>query len=150
MSAVRVVMLSGLIAGTLDIADALVFYGLRGVSATRLLQGIAGGALGPAAFRGGMSTALLGLIFHFLIAFTAATVFYLLSRRVGLFRTHAVVSGVLFGLLVYAFMNMVVLPLSKAGAPRFSGVPFVNGVLAVVLLVGLPISLICGRYGERA
>ena len=47
----------------------------------RTLQSVASGVPGRAAFTGGTLTALLGLLFHFLIAFTAATVFFAASRK---------------------------------------------------------------------
>lgn len=144
------ILLGGLTAGTLDILDAFAFYGLRGVSPIRIPQSIAAGLLGSSAYQGGAATALLGMALHFLIAFTAAAIFQGISRKLAFARTHAIASGLLYGCCVYAFMNLVVLPLSKAGAPRFSGLPFVNGVLAVVLLVGLPISLISSRSASQS
>ena len=56
---IRAILWAGLIAGTLDITDALVFYGLRGVPPVRLLQNIASGLLGRDAFQGGVGTAAL-------------------------------------------------------------------------------------------
>ena len=53
------ILWAGLIAGTLDITDALVFYGLRGVPPVRLPQNIASGLLGRDAFQGGVGTAAL-------------------------------------------------------------------------------------------
>ena len=77
-----------LLVGTLDISDAFIFYGLRGISPTRILQGIASGVLGRAAFSMGHRAALLGLFFHFFIAFSATTVFLLASRKLSLGATH--------------------------------------------------------------
>jgi hypothetical protein len=48
------ILRAGLVSGTLDITDALVFYGLRGAKAIATLQSIASGLLGRAAFRGGV------------------------------------------------------------------------------------------------
>jgi len=74
-SAISAIVWGGLTAGVLDITAAFVTWAPKGVSPTRILQGIAKGALGPEAYKGGLSTAALGLAFHFLIAFTAAAVF---------------------------------------------------------------------------
>ncbi|MCU1262873.1 MAG: hypothetical protein JWO80_5758, partial [Bryobacterales bacterium] len=54
------ILWGGLIAGILDITDALVFFGLRGAKPIRILQSIAAGLLGPKAFKGGVGTAALG------------------------------------------------------------------------------------------
>jgi hypothetical protein len=141
---------AGLIAGSLDITDALVFYGLRGVSPVRLLQNIASGVLGRGALDGGLPTAALGLLLHFTIAYSATTVYYLLSRRFGLLTRHFVVCGLLYGLGVYLFMNHVVLPLAFPNRAPLSGIALVNGVLAVMLFIGLTISTIVARRVERA
>jgi hypothetical protein len=45
----------GLPAGGLDITAAFVIYGLRGASPVRILQSIASGLLGAAAFQGGVA-----------------------------------------------------------------------------------------------
>ena len=71
---VNAVLWGGLIAGTLDIADALIFHGVRGVAPWRILQAIASGLLGREAFTGGAWTATLGLGLHFFIATTVAAV----------------------------------------------------------------------------
>jgi hypothetical protein len=142
----RTISYAGVIAGILDISDAFIFYGLRGVKPIRILQGIASGLLGARAFRGGLETAALGLGLHFLIAFGAATVYYLASRKIAFMTRHAVLSGLLYGVMVYAFMNLVVLPLSNVSRAAFSLVPFINGVAAIAFCVGLPIALIVRRY----
>jgi uncharacterized membrane protein YagU involved in acid resistance len=139
------ILWAGLIAGTLDITDALVFYGLRGVPPVRLLQNIASGLIGRGAFQGGLSTAALGLLLHFAIAYSAASVYYLLSRSFGLLNRRLVVCGLLYGLGAYLFMNHVVLPLTFPNRAPLSGIALVNGVLAVMLFIGLTISIVVNR-----
>src|SRR5438132_11577560 len=72
---------AGLIVGILDITSAFVLAGIKGTGSIRMLHGIASGLLGQRSFEGGMATAGLGLAVHFLIAFTAAAVFYATSRK---------------------------------------------------------------------
>src|SRR4051794_26482593 len=100
-STASTILRAGLVSGTLDITDALVFYGFRGVRPIPILQSIASGLLGRAAFKGGVSTAVLGLLLHFFIAFTATTVFYFAARRLAFLRRHAVVWGLLYGSVIY-------------------------------------------------
>ena len=47
-------MWGGLLAGGLDITAAFVIYGVRGATPVRILQSIASGLLGVAAFQGGL------------------------------------------------------------------------------------------------
>ena len=142
----KAISIAGLTCGALDISAALVVYGLMGSKPLRLLQGIAGGILGPRTYSGGNSTALLGLTLHFVIAFGAATVFFLASRVVPLLLNHAVVSGVLYGVAVYFFMNRVVVRLSAATKFPFSVKMMLIGVVIHIFCVGIPISLSIRRY----
>lgn len=72
---------AGTLCGVLDITAAIVVYGMFGLRPMPLLQGIAKGLTGPSAYQGGWATAALGLVLHFVIAFGAATVYYLASRK---------------------------------------------------------------------
>ena len=142
----RAVLQAGLTCGGLDITAALVVYGSFGLRPIRLLQGIAAGLLGRRAFEGGLATAFLGLLCHFLIAFSAAAVYVAMSRRFSFLVRHAVASGVLFGIAVYFFMNRVVVPLSAAVKYPFSVEGMIIGVVIHIFCVGLPISLTVRRY----
>ncbi len=144
----KAISIAGLTCGAMDISAALVVYGLMGSKPLRLLQGIAGGILGPRAYSGGTSTALLGLALHFVIAFGAATVFFLASRVVPLLLNHAVVSGVLYGIAVYFFMNRVVVQVSAATKFPFSIKMMLIGVIIHIFCVGIPISLSIRRYAR--
>ena len=140
------ILVGGLLAGALDITAAFVVYGLRGATPLRILQSVASGLLGADAFKGGLRTAALGALLHFLIALVAAAAYYAASRKLGVLVQRAVVSGLLYGIAVYVFMNFVVLPLS-AVAKR----PFVLELALVILAVhmvcvGLPIALAVRRF----
>src|SRR6266478_3679017 len=110
--ALPTIVSAGLIAGILDITSAFVIAGLKGMGSIRMLQGIASGLLGPRSFEGGMATAGLGFAIHFLIAFTAAAVFYAASRKLTFLTQHAVTSGLLYGIAVYLSMYWIVVPLA--------------------------------------
>ena len=144
------ILLGGLIAGTLDISYACIYsYVVRGTSPVRILQSIASGALGAKAFTGGAKTAALGLVFHFLIAIIAAAVFYLASRRLRYLVTQAVICGILYGVCVYVFMNLVVLPLSAISFKMSYPWPsLIGGLLIHMFGIGLPISLVVRRYSK--
>src|SRR6266853_1706999 len=69
------ILWGALLCGVLDITAALVVYGSMGAKPLRLLQGIAAGLLGPRTYGGGIATALLGLLCHFVIPLSAAAKF---------------------------------------------------------------------------
>lgn len=151
----RAALYGGLTAGLCDFVYATVFFYLwRGLTPVQLWQFVASGALGGRAFEGGYSTAALGVGFHFLIALLMAAAFCLVSQRAQWLLRRAVVAGPFYGVFLYYFMNMVVLPLSNVPSPpdlaNFpmignSVVNFVGGLLIHAFGVGLPIALIARR-----
>ena len=142
------IVIAGLIAGILDITSAFVIAELKGMGSIRMLQGIASGLLGPQSFEGGVATAGLGLAIHFLIAFTAAAVFYAGSRQFSFLTRHAIASGLLYGIAVYLFMYWVVIPLVFPKAhPSISR--DVTAVIVHMVLIGLPIALVVRRFSKK-
>jgi hypothetical protein len=145
----RAILFGTLAVGVLDLADALIFFGLRGARPTRIFQSIAAGLLGRASFSGGVPTALLGIILHFFIAFLIVTTCVVASRWVPLLRARPILSGMFYGIGVYLVMNLLVLPLSAAGRPTFVPVVVLNGVLIHMFGVGVPSCLAArAAYGR--
>ena len=141
------IVVAGLVVGILDITSAFVIATIRGTGSIRMLQGIASGLIGTRSFQGGLSTAALGLAIHFLIAFTVVTIFYLASRRIGFLTEHAVVSGTLYGVVVYLFMYWIVIRLVFPNAhPSLSR--DVTAILVHISLIGLPTALIVRRFSD--
>lgn len=149
MPAPRAILWGGLICGVLDITAAFLVYGMFGAQPIPLLQGIAAGLLGPRAFDGGLATAVLGLLCHFLIAFSAATVYYGISRVLPFVLQYAIAAGALYGVIVYFFMNRVVVPLSAARKFPFSLKMMLIGVTIHIFCVGLPIAIVARRFSTR-
>jgi uncharacterized membrane protein YagU involved in acid resistance len=144
----KAILVGGLIAGALDITYAFVLWWLRAqVTPMRILQSVASGLLGKASYEGGAGTAILGACLHFFNALVIAAIFVGASRRWPVLARRATLFGPLYGIGVYLVMNYVVLPLSNF--PRRSGSPapvvWITGVLAHMLLIGLPIALAARR-----
>jgi hypothetical protein len=139
----------GLIAGTLDIIAACVSAWLRGgTSPVRVLQFVASGVLGAASFGGGAKAAILGLALHFLIATVATAVFYFASRKWFFLIERPIAAGLLYGIAVYAFMNFVVIPLSRVRPLPATLSGRVIGLLIIMFFIGLPIALIVRRFAR--
>jgi hypothetical protein len=143
---VKTVLIAWLLAGTLDISTAILYYvGLSEPGATRLLQGIASGVLGARAFDGGGATAVLGLALHYVIALIWTFVLLVAFRTVVVLRRHLVVTGIVYGFIVWFVMNLVVLPLSNVRHVPLQPRAAVIAAVILVLCVGLPLSLVIGR-----
>jgi hypothetical protein len=147
-SALQAFVWGGLLCGVLDITAALVVYGYLGAKPLRLLQGIAGGLLGPRTYGGGVGAAFLRLFCHFLIAFSAAAVYVAASQFLPFLVQQAAVCGALYGVAVYFFMNRVVVPLSAAIKLPFSLKMMLIGVVIHIFCVGLPIALVARRFSR--
>jgi hypothetical protein len=141
---------AGLLCGVMDITAAFLEWAPKGVSPPRLLQGIAGGLLGPASFRGGWATSALGLAIHFLIAFTAAAVFYGASRRLLALLEHPWLAGIGYALVVYGFMYWVVMPLDHLRRNPVTVSYTVTAIATHIVCVGLPISLMIHRFARSS
>jgi hypothetical protein len=135
------IALGGLLAGLLDIVYAFVLAGSRGGTPLRVLQSIASGVLGSPAYQGGLATGILGLALHLGITLVAAWVLWFAARRSPLMQRSIVWCGLAFGVLVYLFMNFVVLPLSAVPFQvRYSPAVIAQGFVSHAALVGLPIA----------
>lgn len=147
--AFRVICWAGLAAGVLDISYVFVVYGPQGVSPARILKGIAAAVLGrDAALHGGWGVAALGLGLHFCVALTAAAVFYVASRKISFLTRHALLSGVIYGALVWLVMNAVVLPLTATPPKSFPPPQWGTVFLAHLICVGPPIALVVRHFSS--
>ena len=140
LSPARAILYGTLVVGTLDIVDAFVFFGWRsGTTPVRILQSIASGWLGRAAYTGGAGVGALGAITHYFIAFGIVATYFVVSRRVAVVTRHPIACGIVYGLLVYLFMNRVVIPLSAIGAATWPALPVLaNGLLIHAFGIGIP------------
>ena|SRR5436190_2360555 len=141
-NALNAIAAGGLIAGALDLTQALILFGAR------VPLSIAAGLLGRAAFRGGAGTYALGVVLHFFIACAAAAVYYAASRRLVFLTEHPLVCGLFYGGAVEEVMNLIVLPLSALHARGpYSLQDLILGLVVHMIVVGLPISFSVRRWG---
>lgn len=149
--AIGVVARIGLIAGTLDIAENLIFNAFRHITPTRIFQYIASGLTGPWAFHAGTASVALGVAIHYFIALFWTAFYWGLSRRWSVLIRRPVVCGLVYGGLVYLAMNFVVLPLTRVPHSRtpMSLASRVSGVLALLFCIGLTIAVMTSRERVR-
>jgi hypothetical protein len=112
------VLLTGLLAGILDITYAyLDVYVRSGRFATKMFQYIAGGALGlPTSMKGGVPVIILGIFFHFFIAFSFTLFFFLLYRKSRVSVLNPFLLSLLYGIFIWCVMTLLVLPLTALPA----------------------------------
>ncbi len=139
------IIFGGLIVGVLDGTAACISAGMNGITPVKVFQYVAGGLLGPASYKGGWATVVLGVLIHFLIALVATTVYCLVSFKIPLSIKQGVVCGMIYGVVVYFFMSRIVTPLSALRTPPFS----LRQLLIHIFIVGLTIALIARRAAGK-
>jgi hypothetical protein len=147
-NSIEAITLAGLLAGALDITATSTLMALQGMPLERLWQGIASGALGTSAFKGGKRTAALGLFFHFLIAFIVTAIYYAISLRLPILTTRPLLCGVLYGIVVHVVMSRIVVPLSAAPKREFSLKAFLIQLIIHICFVGLPIAFVITHFSR--
>ena len=147
-SLLRLSVIGGLICGT---ADVIIYHWfvqnvLGAVPLISLYQYIASGALGNAAFAGGNATALLGMLFHYLISIVIAGVFILSVNRIPLLRRYLILGALLYGFGVFIVMNMIVTPLSATPPlPTPTTPQLIVAILDHILIFGLLLGILVRR-----
>ena len=140
------VLVGGSIAGALDILFAISFAASNGVPASRVLQSVASGLLGDAAFSGGTSVAVLGLACHFGLAYLWAALFFAAATRFPILVRRPLLAGMAFGIVVFLCMRLVVLPLSAFPRPvTFKPLATVLDLSSHMFLFGFPIAWAAAR-----
>jgi hypothetical protein len=143
--AVLAIAVGGLIAGTLDLGQAVILFGAK------IPLAIAAGLLGPQAFHGGAATYILGVLLHFVIALSAAAVYFAASRKLQFLAEYPLVCGLFFGAAVELVMRLIVLPLSALHASGpYEYRDLVQGLVVHMVVIGLPISFSVWRFARGA
>jgi hypothetical protein len=133
-SAIRSILVGGLIAGTIDIGAACL---INGRSIPFVLRTIAGGLLAGRTYAGGWQTALLGLVLQEAMAMLIAAFYVLAASGLSDLRRRWIGWGLLYGVVIFVAMNYLVLPLSAWKViPHFSAWKLAANV-AAMLLFGL-------------
>ncbi len=147
MRAAKAVVFGGLIAGAIDIVYAFVAYGLAfGAQPVGILHTIAGGLLGrEAAVAGGMQTAALGLLLHFVIATGMAAAYVIASRVLPILLRLPLIFGALYGVALYGAMNYGIVPHSALQGKPPEGTAMWISLFAHIVLVGPAIALVAAR-----
>ena len=138
------ILVGGGVAGLIDILYAIGANLPKGVAPIRILQSVASGLLGRAAYQGGVATALLGTVLHFAMTIAMAALFVAAVRAVPTLRQHLLAAGLAYGALIYFAMRWIVVPISRFPGDLRSIQPV---ELAVhVIGVGLVIALATRRF----
>jgi len=137
---VSLVVRATVVAGTLDVLSAAIYAVVAGRNPFVVPIGIAS-AIWPGAQKAGVAAILVGLLLHFAIMFVMASVFVAAAQRMRWMAAQPASAGALYGLLLWAVMNLVVLPLRWPSLfPHFTSQSLVEQLFSHIVLVGIPIA----------
>lgn len=142
----------GLVAGTLDISENIIFNAFRHITPWMIFQYIASGLIDGKSFTLGGASVALGVAIHYAIAMAWTVIFYLLSRRLLVLTRQATICGIAYGGVVYIIMNFLVLPMTRVPHARAAATVAsrASGVLALLFCIGLAIALLVKRFAPAA
>ena len=105
------ILLGGLVAGTIDIGAASL---INWISPIIILQAIASGVLGRQSFADGPRAAVLGLLLQWGMGLLIAAIYVAAAWRLEWMTRMWVKAGFAYGVIIYAVMNYIVVPISAA------------------------------------
>jgi hypothetical protein len=133
----RIALLGGFVIGSADLVFARTYWNSKGVTMMDILHSIARGVYGKESYALGIKSAVVGALAHYFIATCVVAAYLLLAALMTTLVRRPIASGAIFGVLLYFFMNLVVLPLSAAGLPSFTDRTWVAWNIAVHIAFGL-------------
>jgi len=146
-SARRSILTAWLIAGSLDIITACLFFSIRtGKNPMRVLHFVASGVFGKAALTGGALYAVYGLLLHYLIAFLFTVFFYWIYPKRKWFAYNQWITAIVYGSFVWVVMNLLIVPLSHTPKSPILPGQAIIAALILICMIGLPLSIIIGQY----
>lgn len=138
-------LFGALIATTLDLAFAAIYWEVQGYSGLRVMQAIAAyWGWGREAYSGGLATALIGMGLFLGRMVLLAMLYRWAARRWAALIERPYLFGALFGVAVYVANSYLVVPLIDAMPARNQ---FVNWawtcacIAAHMILIGIPLAL---------
>ncbi|RYY29297.1 MAG: hypothetical protein EOP62_00165 [Sphingomonadales bacterium] len=140
----RRILIATAIAGTLDIAAAMLLSFLHSGTFLNVLRTVASGPF-PDAKWWGIGGAMLGLGIHYFLMAIMAAVFVLAAQVIPALRKEPLIWGAIYGDCLWMLMYFAVLP-ARFGAPlpQDLGEIFTQ-LVCHIALVGIPIALVARR-----
>lgn len=141
------IAIGAFLAGSLDI---FVASAINHVGPGVILQAIASGLLGRAAFESGANTMAAGLLLQWVMSLIIATIYGLASLKLPDLYRRPAIFGALYGVPVYVVMTFIVLPLSAAHPRHPPAAHAIALNLAAMILFGLILAFAGWAIGPRA
>jgi uncharacterized membrane protein YagU involved in acid resistance len=146
----RIILLAGLLVGTLDLSAALInFYVNTHKDPTIVLRYIASAVFGKTkAYSGEINMLFMGAIFHYLIAYFFTILFFILYLNFNIMSKNRLITGIAYGILIWAVMNLIVVPIALNIYVKWNKQTWIN-LLILICMIGIPLSFIAHWYFKK-
>jgi uncharacterized membrane protein YagU involved in acid resistance len=93
----------------------------------------------------------LGLLFHFIIAYSWTILFFLIYPRLKFMSANRILTGILYGIFIWAMMTFIVLPTAFGESSPIVMKQALIASAILIVAIGLPLSFIAYRcyYGMK-
>jgi hypothetical protein len=146
-SAIAAILLTWLMAGTFDGIAAMLWtaYYTHSIS-LELFRGVASGIFGQAAFTGGKIMIVYGILLHYSIALLFTITWFLSYPLFNSILRYKIVIAIFYGIVTWAIMDLVVLPLSNLPKQPFNITTAITGCVILMFTIGLTVTLMAHAY----
>ncbi|MGC4128850.1 MAG: hypothetical protein QM564_04665 [Bergeyella sp.] len=139
-----------LIAGALDILAAFVqAYISKGLMPKVILQFIASGIFGEAAYSGDFGYILFGLLVHFFIAFAITSVFFFIYPKISFFQKNILFNALLIAVSAWFITQRIVIPMSRIGTSDFDWGKAILAIAILFFCIGIPVSYFTKKFYNK-
>lgn len=142
---------AGLLVGTMDILAAFILVYIRTgkLIIAGILKFIASGLFGKQALSSGRRMILVGLIFHYVIAFIFAIFFFQVFPKIKFLSANRIITGIFYGIFIWLIMNLIVVPLSGVASRPFNMINAAINILILIVAIGIPLSFMASAFYKK-
>jgi uncharacterized membrane protein YagU involved in acid resistance len=147
---IKYIILTGLLAGTLDAVAAIIkYYITTGKNPVIIFIYIASGVLGKQAYSLDHSIAFLGLLFHYCFATIFSSFYFLIFPKLIFLHWNKLNGAIVYGIFVWLIMNLIVVPLSRTPPLPFHIMNALLAAFILIICIGIPVCFIASSFYNK-
>jgi hypothetical protein len=147
----RAISLAALLTGTLDITAAIIkFFIEHQQGPFPVFRYIASGVFGKETASTGTLMIIWGLVFHYINAFLFTAFLFLIYPKLIAWLKNKFLTGLIYGIFIWAIMNFVVVPLSRINKFPSGAKEAILDAMILVFMIGFPVTLLAHRHYSRS
>ncbi len=139
----RIILHSTILIGTIDAIAAIVFSNIVfNIGLDMFFKYTASMVFGETAFQSGFLMVAAGIAIHYLLTNIWTLFFFLIYPDTWFLRKHKFVIGIIYGLFIWAIMNLIVMRISNSPKINYNFESLLVSMAYLAFMVGIPISIL--------